>query len=731
VSVESPTPAIDLVFPHPRRFQLKWKDLQIRSTDDLLAFGTVVGKEYDLPELMACIEVGSDLFEPLGVVRLGGRRYSSDDDQVGSQAEPYKAPAVSVGKSGYRQSFTVRESQGLAVETRQKMSIWDLIFPLLEPPISFDFDHFIGLPSELYAFQRDGVRFLAEAESGLLGDDMGMGKTVQCIVAMRLLFQSGQVNSALLVVPLALLANWQRELERWAPTLSGVTVVHGPKVQRGMMWRMPAHIWVATYGVVRNDIDEIVELRDFDLVVVDEIQNVKNPSTAQTSATRALPRMRAWGLSGTPLENSLDDLVSIYDFLKPGLLPREGTTPASVKRAIEPYFLRRRKSDFLHDLPAKTAFDQWVALEGPQWEAYDLARRDGVVFLKELGEEVTVQHVLALLTRLKMICNRDPGSGKSAKLELLEERLDEVAEADSKALVFSQFLDEGVFFIRDHFTSRNPVAISGGQTPRERQHAVDRFQNDPDCRLLIATPKAGGIGLNLVAGNYVFHFDHWWNPATARQAEDRAHRIGQTKEVFVYHLWTERTVEERIRAILEAKQKLYDDVIDGLSNVESTGLSEEELFGLFELESPKQRAKRASSGQSDEEILDKLLGQSPTEFEQTVKRLYDAWGFRTRLTPATRDLGVDVLAFRNTAGGGTEKIAVQCKRHSLDNPVGTPDVRNLLGTLNADLSYTKGVLVTTSRFSRDARDLASKIGRLDLVDGRQLSRHLNEADVRV
>ena len=221
VVLEPPTPSIDLQFPEPRRFQLRFKDLEVRSSQDLLFFEAVDTKAYDLADVLTGITVTADLFEPLGGVRYGGKRYSPDGME---QAEIFKAPSVSRDESGYRKSFTVEKPTGLAAEKRRTMTIWDLIFPLLEPPLSFDFEHFIGLPNELYPFQRDGVRFLAERESALLGDEMGMGKTVQCIVAMRLLFQSGRVQSALLVVPLALLVNWNKELEKWAPTLSGVTV---------------------------------------------------------------------------------------------------------------------------------------------------------------------------------------------------------------------------------------------------------------------------------------------------------------------------------------------------------------------------------------------------------------------------------------------------------------------------------------------------------------------------
>lgn len=726
--LEPRTPSVDLIFPAPQVDELLTQICTASLSADLIECPAITTTSLDIYALLSSIQVSKDLFVPLGPGRNDGRKYDqrTRDTEDADQGTFSFASPSSQDKDGYRKGFT--EIPDRASTSRRTMTIWDMILPLLEPPLSLDFLPFDYLPSPLRPYQVDGVRFLVQSQSALLGDDMGTGKTVQTIVALRILFQTGKVSSALILVPLTLLPNWDRELLKWAPTLTGVTFVRGSKQQRQVQWEKPAHIWVTTYGTVRSDIDDIVRLRHFDIVVIDEIQAIKNSDAAQTRAAKRIPRARAWGLSGTPIENTIDDLCSIFDFLKPGLLPRNGLTPEVAKRRITEHFKRRRKQDVLQDLPEKTTVEIWLEMQEAQRTAYEIAESEGRVWLEKLGTEVTVQHVLSLLQKLKMLCNRDPKSGESAKLDRLEEMLAEAVAEGSKALVFSQFLDEGVSLLADRLSIYKPSVITGEVTGRKRESAVHLFQTEDSCKLLIATPKSGGVGLNLVAGNYVFHFDHWWNPATARQAEDRAHRIGQTKDVFVYHLWTQGTVEQKIYDKLISKQQVYDDVIDALSNVESSGLSEDDLFDLFDLKSPKQCKHRTAAATIGDAPLATLLAMTPERFEQTIAQLYQALGFGARVTPHSRDGGVDVIASRSVAGG-TEKFAIQCKRFDPSRSVGSPLARDLLGVLGRDRSFTKGVLITTSDFSAECREFANGQGNLELINGSRLVALIREVEL--
>lgn len=570
------------------------------------------------------------------------------------------------------------------------------------------------LPHELYPYQVEGVKFLAEHKEALLGDDMGTGKTIQTIVAMRILFQKGLIRSALLIVPPVLLKNWDEELEKWAEVLTHVTVVRGSFEERKLQWRQLAHVWIAGYSSIGSDIHLID--RKFDLIVIDEAQAIKNPDTDRSNAVKSLKKNWGWALSGTPIENKLGDLISIFDFVKPGLLWKFDE-PQEARHKIEPYFLRRRKVDVLKDLPEKVRHEQWLTMGARQQSAYDRAQTEGIAKLKAMGEEVTLVNVLQLLQALKMICNIDQKSKESAKLEFLEQAVEDIIAQGDKALIFSQFDEVGASLIANHFKKFKPVLFSGKVSMNKRMTEKERFKEQEDCGLFVATTFTGGVGLTLTSANYVFHFDHWWNPAIVAQAEDRAHRIGQTKNVFVYHLWIRDSVEEKIYQILEKKRLLYAEVIDQLSNVEGTGLSEEELFSLFDLKSPRTRVGEAAKLS----ILDRVILKGGHSFEELCELLFAKLGYKAQKTKQSRDGGIDVVAFRANEVGHTEHVAIQCKCYAIGKPVGVEDARAFLGVLSANPKFSKGYLVTTTSFSPEVKGLAEQHGKLQLIDGKQLT----------
>jgi superfamily II DNA or RNA helicase len=478
-----------------------------------------------------------------------------------------------------------------ATRTVAFFGVWDAIWPILQPPLNFAFTEVLDLPSELRQYQYEGVRFLADAEAALLGDDMGTGKTVQAAVALRILFQKGRVRSALVVCPLAVLSVWQQHLQDWAPVISLVTV-RGTRAERRALWSTQSHVHLTTYETVREDTDSLDEpgpTGRFDLVIADEIQRIKNPDAAVSRAMRELAAPRRWGLSGTPLENRLEDLVAIFAFLKPGLLRRGVENPGSVRTKIAPFFLRRTKDVLKSELPEKVPSTIWLDLQGAQRRAYEVAEREGVVELGKQGARVTVTHVLALLGKLKEICNFDPPTGQSAKLETLKELLDPALSQGTKALVFSQFVRWGVSRIAAALPrEEGALEYTGALSEHARRSVLEKFSADPSHKVLVCTHAAAGLGIDLTAANYVFHFDHWWNPAREDQATSRAHRFGQKKsQVFVYHLWVRGTVEERVYRKLQQKRAEFDEVIGAMSNVEGTGLSEEELFDIFGLKKPR------------------------------------------------------------------------------------------------------------------------------------------------
>jgi SNF2 family DNA or RNA helicase len=467
---------------------------------------------------------------------------------------------------------------------------------LLQPPLEswLATEGVLDWPHPMHEYQRDGVRALLARRALLLADDMGLGKTVQALAALRILFHQRRAGSALLVVPAGLIPQWQRAAREWAPELRLATV-HGAPADRAWQWQAPAHLVLTSYDTLRSDFTDNPasppRRRVWSVVLLDEAQRIKNPDSGISAVCKRLPRARAWALTGTPLENRLEDLGSILEFLTPW---REGDPPPRVGAGLAMLArhaslqLRRRKADVLPQLPPKHTVEVTLRLGAAQRQSYLRAEREGVVRLRDLGAAVQLSHVLELITRLKQICNACPATGESAKLADLEERLETLTEEGHKALVFSQYVDErfGVHALERALRRFAPIAYTGELAPGERERAVAAFAGRADSRVLLLSLRAGGQGLNLQQASYVFHFDRWWNPAAERQAEDRAHRIGQPSPVTVYKYLCADTIEERIDAVLRSKQALFDELVDDVSIDLERHLSPNEIFGLFGLEPP-------------------------------------------------------------------------------------------------------------------------------------------------
>jgi SNF2 family DNA or RNA helicase len=450
----------------------------------------------------------------------------------------------------------------------------------------------IDWPAPLFGYQLDGVRALLARDALLLADDLGLGKTVQAIAALRVLLLQHQIEASLIVVPAGLVDQWRQALRQWAPELRFSTV-RGSAQDRAWQWLTPAHVYLTSYDTLREDLSADnpqapPRRRTWDVVVIDEAQRIKNRETRTSRACKALLRRRAWALTGTPLENSVDELASVLEFVMPHHGPGGGERlfpgPDLLARH-QTLQLRRRKGDVLPHLPPKINAQLVVVLGPSQRAAYERAERDGVYQLREQGERVRIENVLALITRLKQICNFDPASGQSAKLADLRERLLTLRSEGHRALVFSQFTDVtfGARALAEQLPDFHPILYTGDVVPAQRDALVQAFKQDPARQIMILSLRAGGLGLNLQDASYVFHFDRWWNPAVERQAEDRSHRLGQTYPVHVYAYVCADTIEERIASLLQRKQLLFDELIDGVSLDLSTVLTSDELFGLFGL----------------------------------------------------------------------------------------------------------------------------------------------------
>ena len=448
----------------------------------------------------------------------------------------------------------------------------------------------LTLAFEPFDYQWEGIAFLYPRFSAILADEMGLGKTMQAITSLRMLLTSGEARKALLVCPKPLVANWVREFSLWAPELP-VMAIEGAAAKRQWQWNLEhAPVSIANYELLSRDRDILEGLvHPFDVVVLDEAQRIKNRHSATSQVARAIPRRRSWALTGTPIENSAEDLLGICEFVSPGLLSAH-MNPRRMGRAARDLILRRTKDKVLTDLPPKIVRDASLTLTPEQTDTYALAEQTGAIKLSELGDAITVQHVFELVLRLKQICNFDPATGASAKVEWLVSDLEEIAASGQKAIVFSQWV-RTLKQIESRIERFNPLQFHGQVPSRQREKVLSEFKEDPQRHVLLMSYGAGSVGLNLQFAGYVFLFDRWWNPAVEDQAINRAHRIGAAGPVTITRFLAAGTIEERIDNILQTKRALFDTVLHAAGGTASNiGLTQSEIFGLFEIERPDREA---------------------------------------------------------------------------------------------------------------------------------------------
>lgn len=471
------------------------------------------------------------------------------------------------------------------------------------------------LRATLRPYQQTGLswlHFLTQLGLGAcLADDMGLGKTIQVLALLLAQKRDGR-GASLLVVPASLLGNWKAEAQRFAPSLN-LLFAHPSETGAVELARTPERLAgvdlvVTTYSMLFRQ--EWFEGVTWNLLILDEAQAIKNPAARQTKAVKKLACRARVALTGTPVENRLGDLWSLFDFLNPGLL---GTSKvfkdfikglqsrpegqfAPLRRLVGPYILRRLKTDpkVVSDLPEKVETRSYCALSKAQVALYqktiDKMRED----LEKSEGMARRGLVLQSLTRLKQICNHpaqatgvgDFAPAKSGKFQRLEEICSEIADRQEKVLVFTQFREiiEGLADFLAGVFGRPGLVLHGGTAVKKRAELVERFQTPEGPPFFVLSLKAGGTGLNLTRASHVVHFDRWWNPAVENQATDRAFRIGQKRNVLVHKFVTRGTLEERIDALIAQKQKLADEILSGDSEVNLTELSNDELMELVRLD---------------------------------------------------------------------------------------------------------------------------------------------------
>ena len=587
-------------------------------------------------EALSAAEIKDLLARSEGLALIRGRWVEIDRERLNRMIEQFKAIEQRAADDGLSFGEAIRllagahiaadAATGVEVEadwSQVAAGPWlaQTLAELRQPDGSLRVNPVRSLQGTLRPYQQTGVQWLhLLARLGLgacLADDMGLGKTIQVLSLLLLQKERavGECKPSLLVAPASLLANWAAEIDRFAPSLK-VLVAHPSIIPAEKLRHVGqttelgrTDLVITSYGFLSRM--PWLPAKPWRLVVLDEAQAIKNPSSKQTRMVKQLRADARIALTGTPIENRLGDLWSIFDFLNPGLLGSakqfssyikqlgEGGASRSygpLRELVRPYVLRRMKTDrnIIADLPDKTEVKAFCSLSRRQAALYQQTVSDSANRLHDADGIQRKGVVLALLMRLKQICNHpsqwlgdnawaEDDSGKFARLRDIAE---EIASRQEKALIFTQFRETTTplaTFLGSIF-GRQGLVLHGETAVGKRKDLVRRFQEDEDVSFFVLSVKAGGAGLNLTAASHVIHFDRWWNPAVENQATDRALRIGQTKNVLVHKFVCRGTIEDKIDGMIENKRELAGDFLGGGAEAALTEMKDDELLKLVKLD---------------------------------------------------------------------------------------------------------------------------------------------------
>ena len=465
------------------------------------------------------------------------------------------------------------------------------------------------LKGDLRPYQQTGLKWLwTNVSKGFgvcMADDMGLGKTIQIISLILKMKEEGNLKKPVLVIcPTTLMGNWMKELQMFAPSLDAV-IYHG--AERKL--EVNHDVILTTYAIMRIDVEELKK-HTWGMVIVDEAQNIKNPDTAQTLAIKTLKADVKVAMTGTPVENRLTELWSIFDFINQGYLGslrefqksyaipierfKENSRAAKLKMSVSPFVLRRLKTDkhVISDLPEKMVLNEYCYLSKPQAVLYEKTLNEMMSKISEFSGINRRGNIFKLITALKQICNHpyqflksgEMSRELSGKMDKCISTVQSIIDNGEKTLIFTQYKEMGDILTKviTEECGTEPLFFHGSLTVPQREELINRFQNEADCKVMILSLKAGGTGLNLTSATNVIHYDLWWNPAVEDQATDRTYRIGQDKNVMVHRMITLGTFEEKIDEMLKAKKELADlAVYEGEKII--TELSDEEIYEIFTL----------------------------------------------------------------------------------------------------------------------------------------------------
>ena len=458
--------------------------------------------------------------------------------------------------------------------------------PEIQKPLSsiISFEHLFeafNLPAPLRDYQKEGVGFLVQRDAALLADEMGLGKTIQAIIALRTILYGSVSKRAIIITPSSLTFNWEQEIGKWANNLTFRRVM-GSFKDRQATYQLPIQVLITSYDQIRTDAIHMSQNLRFEVAIIDEAQRIKNRYSMTALACRLIQRNKSWALSGTPLENSVDDLESVFLFLRSGLIDA-GMPPREIHSRIRSHFLRRCKKEVVKEMPPIIIQDILLQLSDAQQDAYTdlwVERKERIRGYN--SSSVSAIGLFALITKLKQICNYESQSGKSVKWEALSQILENFSESDDKVIVFSQYV-QTLKFISEKMEGFPHDFYTGEMSPESKQQALERFRTNKGPRALLVSLKAGGVGLNIQEASTVVLFDRWWNPAVEDQAIQRAHRLGRDRPLHVLRFLIIDTIEERINKVLKEKRIDFETYIENAENAELKILGTEDLFRILQV----------------------------------------------------------------------------------------------------------------------------------------------------
>jgi hypothetical protein len=683
--------------------------------------------------------------------------------QLTGSAEPQEffdnLPSVEV-QEDQCEVFNVEEIQGsnyLPEGTDQEPGaplaapgFFDLILPILQPPLRIGATKSVPLPAPLREYQWVGVLKLITNPSFLIADESGLGKTVMVCVALRMLFRQAQLKHALIVCPESAIGVWIDHLHRWASDLF-TTAIRGTQEQRQAAWTSNNHVYIVSYDTLQKDVlsehNLSKDLPSFEMVVADEAQELKNEKHGHNRAVRKVASHYRWALTGISIKSWDEQVVTILNFIIPHFPIRYSSmgNPGRLTRPnIAPYVLRRLRKDVSKELPHRSRQLIWLDLDDAQRATYQQAYTVQRERLEGYGPAIARMQIVAAIQALKQICNFAPGEAESPKTTALRDILDGLGASDPRIIIFSQYDEDGILKIRKALSRRSDVSVLPGDlSGAEYEKAIVKYMNDPKKRVLIASLITNGENLPLCSASYLVHFDQWWNPAITRQAERRLHPTEQGDSiVHIYELWMAGTIEERLYELLHNKGLLEDSLLVALASPEEleNKLTIGDLLSLFDLslkeeapaiekppeETPAEAEKKSAELDREmEEIKKRVMALSSGEFEQLVKIVVQKMGYPNveQISSSAVD-SVDIDAWGETAEG-VEKAHVHCKR--IQKNVVIKDVRDLHETVKSLGENETGILMTLSDFTPQCKPFAILTGRkIRLVNGLEFTRLIQQ-----